>query len=628
LPSNRVAAPLAGVATAALLVVMFYYPVGSVLAEAVTDGGVTLAPIRSVLADDFYTGALADAIRSPASIPAGLAGWLLASASDIASALAGLVGALVSPFETGLRSWPGAVLAGIGGVLGALAGVVPGFGLFGFTAWQALLSTVASLALGLPGAYVLARFEFPGRRTLESLTAVPFVLPSIMVAVGFVAAFGVNGPLNRALAALGLPTVELLFSLEIIIIAHAFYNAPLVTRIVAAAWESVDARAVETARSLGASPARAFRDVVVPQLLPAVATGALLTFIFTFMSFPIVLALGGLEYATVEVWLYNRVGQLDIQEAAVLAVLETVVSLGLTYAYLRYEAATSRGDRVSSPLDRDPLVRFDAKRVALAGYGVVVAGVFLLPIVSMLAASVTSPEGLTLRYYRFLLERGAEATSAQVSPTLAVRNSLLFGAGTLLLAVPMGVLLALASTREGRLARAVGVLSMAPFAVSGVVVGLGLLQTLVFGTTVLGHRIVVGGPLAIVAAHAVGAYPFVVRNVAPLLAGLDRRLVESARALGATRNRALLDIELPLVAPGIAAGAAFAFAISIGEFDSTVLLASASGSDTSLYTMPVAVERFLGKQTLGRPTAMGSVLLAVTAGAFIVIDRVGGRYRE
>jgi len=628
LPSNRVAAPLAGVATAALLVVMFYYPVGSVLAEAVTDGGVTLAPIRGVLADDFYTGALADAIRSPASIPAGLAGWLLASASDIASALAGLVGALVSPFETGLRSWPGAVLAGIGGVLGALAGVVPGFGLFGFTAWQALLSTVASLALGLPGAYVLARFEFPGRRTLESLTAVPFVLPSIMVAVGFVAAFGVNGPLNRALAALGLPTVELLFSLEIIIIAHAFYNAPLVTRIVAAAWESVDARAVETARSLGASPARAFRDVVVPQLLPAVATGALLTFIFTFMSFPIVLALGGLEYATVEVWLYNRVGQLDIQEAAVLAVLETVVSLGLTYAYLRYEAATSRGDRVSSPLDRDPLVRFDAKRVALAGYGVVVAGVFLLPIVSMLAASVTSPEGLTLRYYRFLLERGAEATSAQVSPTLAVRNSLLFGAGTLLLAVPMGVLLALASTREGRLARAVGVLSMAPFAVSGVVVGLGLLQTLVFGTTVLGHRIVVGGPLAIVAAHAVGAYPFVVRNVAPLLAGLDRRLVESARALGATRNRALLDIELPLVAPGIAAGAAFAFAISIGEFDSTVLLASASGSDTSLYTMPVAVERFLGKQTLGRPTAMGSVLLAVTAGAFIVIDRVGGRYRE
>ena len=629
LRAERVARPLAGFATAALLVVMFYYPVGTVLAAAITDGGLTLAPVRDVLVDDFYTGAFAGAIRSPGSIPAGLAGWAVGSLADVATAVAGLGDTLVSPAAApgGVVGWPSAILAAVVGVLAAVVGIAPGFGLFGFTAWQALLSTVASLALGLPGAYVLARFEFPGRRTLESLTAVPFVLPSIMVAVGFVAAFGVGGPLNRALAALGLPTVELLFSLRIIVVAHAFYNAPLVTRIVAAAWESVDTRAVETARSLGASPTRAFRDVVVPQLLPAVATGALLTFIFTFMSFPIVLALGGLEYATVEVWLYNRVGQLDVQEAAVLAALETVISLGLTYAYLRYEAATSRGDRVRSPRDRERLRGVDAKRLAIAGYGIVVGLVFLLPIVSMLAASVVGPEGPTFRYYRFLLQRGAEATSAQVNPALAVRNSLLFGVGTLLVAVPMGVLLALASTREGPVARAVGVLAMAPFAVSGVVVGLGLLQTLVFGTTILGYRVVVGGPLAIVAAHAVGAYPFVVRNVAPLLAGLDRRLVESARALGATRNRALVDIELPLVAPGIAAGAAFAFAISIGEFDSTVLLAS-GGSGTSLYTMPVAVERFLGKQTLGRPTAMGSVLLAVTAGAFIVIDRVGGRYRE
>jgi thiamine transport system permease protein len=445
-----------------------------------------------------------------------------------------------------------------------------------------------------------------------------------MVAVGFVAAFGTNGPLNDLLRALGLPTVELLFSLEIIVLAHAFYNAPLVTRIVAAAWESVDARAVETARSLGASPLRAFRDVVAPQLVPAVATGALLTFIFTFMSFPIVLALGGLEFATVEVWLFDRVRNLDLTEAAALAVLETVVSLALTYAYLRYEAATTRGDRVATGLDREPLVALDAKRLGLLAYGLVVAVVFLLPIASMLVASVAGPEGPTTRYYTFLLEREATATTSQTRPGVAVRNSLLFGVGTLLLAVPMGVVLALASVREGAFARFTGVAAMVPFAVSGVVVGLGLLQGLVFGVDVFGTRVSVGGPVAIVAAHAVGAYPFVVRNVAPLLGGLDRRLVESARALGATRARALVDVEVPLVAPGIAAGAAFAFAISVGEFDSTVILAEGSRA----YTMPVAVERFLTDRTLGPATAMGSVLLVVTAAAFVVIDRLGGLFRE
>jgi thiamine transport system permease protein len=144
---------------------------------------------------------------------------------------------------------------------------------------------------------------------------------------------------------------------------------------------------------------------------------------------------------------------------------------------------------------------------------------------------------------------------------------------------------------------------------------------LVFGVPVAGHRIRVTGAVAIVAAHAVAAYPFVTRNVSPLYGGLDRSLAASARSLGATRARALWDVELPLVAAGVVAGAAFAFAISIGEFDSTVVLATGS----NWYTMPVAVERYLGRR-LGPATAMGTVLLVVTSLSFVVIERFGGRW--
>ncbi|WP_435196949.1 ABC transporter permease [Natronomonas sp. EA1] len=550
--AERVALPLLGGLTALLLVVLLYYPVGTVLAEAFApEGSVSLAPVLDVLADPFYHD------------------------------------------------------------------------LFAFTAWQAFLSTLASLALGLPGAYALARFEFRGRETLQSLTAVPFVLPSIMVAVGFVATFGREGPVNDLLRFLGLPTVDLVFTLPLVVVAHAFYNAPLVTRIVAAAWESVDGRAVETARSLGASPRKAFLDVVAPQLYAAVLTSALLTFIFTFMSFPIVLALGGFELATVEVWLYAKVQNLELTEAAALAVLETVVSLALTYGYLRYERAQARGARTVSPLPRQSLRVLDAKRLALLLYAGVVVVVFALPILSMLVASVQGPDGLTLDYYAFLLRRQTTGLAFQTKPLPAVRNTLLFGVGTLLLAVPMGIVLALASNREGPLARLLGTAVMLPFAVSGVVIGIGLLEGLVFGIELFGTRLRVGGPLAIVAAHAVAAYPFVVRNVAPLLADLDRAFSESARALGATRVRALVDVELPLIAPGIAAGAAFAFAISVGEFDSTIILAEGS----SAYTIPIAVERYLTDRTLGPATAMGTILLVVTAGSFVVIDRLGGAYR-
>jgi thiamine transport system permease protein len=180
--------------TVAVLVVVFYYPVGSVLIEAVVRGGrLTAAPLLDVLANSFYTGVAHHLFADPSGVPAGTIEWVRAG---------------FPPVE---------------------------FGLFGFTTYQALLSTLASVALGLPGAYLLARYEFRGRRLVRSLTILPFVLPSIMVAVGFLAMFGRNGTLNDLLGTVGLGPVDALFTLEIVVLAHAFYNAPLVVRLAPAA---------------------------------------------------------------------------------------------------------------------------------------------------------------------------------------------------------------------------------------------------------------------------------------------------------------------------------------------------------------------------------------------------------
>jgi thiamine transport system permease protein len=600
---------LAFLSVAALLVVMFYYPVATVLADAVVSegyglGSLVLDPLRAltatvlhgVLASEFYFGAAHTLFETPAAVPGGVATWLWTFVTTARLAVVSRFPFVVLVHDAGSVS----------------------FGLFGFTFYQAVLSTLLSVLIGLPGAWILARFEFPGRATVRSLTAVPFVMPSIMVAVGFVAMFGANGTVNDVLRALGLPTVELLYSLHIIVLAHAFYDAPLVARVTAAAWETVDSRMVESARSLGASDRVAFRHVVLPQLQPAILTGALLTFVFSFLSFAIVLTLGGLQYATVEVWVYHSVRQLEFEQAAGIAVLETALSLAVTYAYLRYEARQT-ATRAAHPPARRPIVgRLTVERLAVAAYAVVALVLFVGPIASMLVESVTGPNGFTLRNYAFLIARQVEGSSFQVKPLTAVRNSLLFGVGCLLLAVPMGLLVAVLSTRGFRGRKLVDALAMAPFAVSGVVVGLGLLRGLVFGVTLFGYRFTVTGPVAIVAAHAVGSYPFVVRNVAPILGSLDQRLVEAARSLGASRARALYDIELPLVASGVLAGTAFAFALSIGEFDSTVILATGGQG----YTMPVAIERFIGRR-LGPATAMGCVLLVVTAASFVVIDRIG-----
>ncbi|GAB3033698.1 ABC transporter permease [Natronobiforma cellulositropha] len=571
---------LSAVGTALILLVLFYYPVWTVFRESVVvDGTATLSVFLDLLRDPFYFG-------------------------DLARVFAG-----ESPLAVGREFLFGERRLGI----------------VGFTAYQAALSTLLSVALGLPAAYVLARYEFYGRRTLRSLTILPFVLPSIMVAVGFAATFGRTGTLNGALGVVGLGPVDLMFTLEVVLLAHAFYNAPLVARVTVAAWESVDASAVETARSLGASPFRAFRDVIAPQLYPAVLMGAALTFIFTFGTFPIVLALGGFQLATVEVFVYQLVRDLNYAEAAALAIVELVITLGVLYAYLRYEARHAVRSSGARPLPRKRLVpttrsvRDLLPRAGIAGYAVIAVFVFVAPIVSMVYASVAGPNGPTLAHYEFLVERQATGAAFQVQPWPAIRNSILFAVGALAISLPMGVAISVLTTRRYRGRKLVDVVAMAPLAVSGIIVGIGLLRGPVFGFEIGSYRLAVGGALAIVAAHAVSCYPFVVRTVAPGLERTDQSLLESARALGASRTRALLDVELPLIWPGVVAGAAFAFAISMGEFSSTIVLATG----TDQYTMPIAIERFIGRR-LGPATAMGVVLLVVTSVSFVVIDRLGG----
>jgi thiamine transport system permease protein len=153
-----------------------------------------------------------------------------------------------------------------------------------FTVWQAAASTALTLAIALPGAYVVSRYEFPGRRVVRALVTVPFVLPTVVVGAAFTALLGSGGPL----AALGLDQ-----TVWAILLAHVFFNYAVVLRTVGGMWAHLDPRQEEAARMLGASRWRAFREVTLPALRPALAAATAIVFLFTCTSFGVILVLGG-----------------------------------------------------------------------------------------------------------------------------------------------------------------------------------------------------------------------------------------------------------------------------------------------------------------------------------------------
>lgn len=495
-----------------------------------------------------------------------------------------------------------------------------------FTVVQALLSTLASVAIGLPLAYVLATYRFPGQRLVRSLTIVPFTLPPITVALGFVLVFGNAGIVNETLMAvfnLERPPLKILYSLTGIVLAHAFYNAPIVTRFTAAAWERLSPSYEESARALGASPRRAFCTITLPMLAPSIVSGATLAFIYSFLSFPIVLALGGARFSTIEVEIYRQaIVQINYGQAATLATLELVIALMFTVGYLAIERRFAGQVRLEAPRPPRPLFAGGWAALRRSGLYVLIALSALLfvgPMLAVLVDSVSKPWQntvvLSLDGYRAVFERGFSSLIG-ASPLQSVINSFSFAGATMAIALVCGTLLAvMLARRRLRGRRSLETLAMAPLAVSSVALGLALLR--VFNRPPLD---ISGTWIAIVVAHSALAIPFVIRVVRPALERLEGNLTDAARSLGASPWRATWDVRLPLIQGSLLTGAAFAFAISIAETSATLMLAQ-----PGLLTMPVAVYHLLAARQFGAASAMSVIMIAVLAMAFVLIDRFGER---
>lgn len=480
-----------------------------------------------------------------------------------------------------------------------------------FTTWQALASTALTLLIALPGAYVLARFDFPGRRLLRAVVTVPFVLPTVVVGTAFLALIGRGGLLDE------LWGVRLDTTVWAMLLAHVFFNYAVVVRTVGGLWAQLDPRQEEAARVLGAGRFTAWRRVTLPALVPSLAAAALMVFLFTFTSFGVVQILGGPTFSTLEVEIYRQTADLlDLPTAAVL----TLIQFAAVGAVLAVHARTVRRRegtlRLVDPARTARRPRGAGQWALLAGVVATVLVLLVAPLAVLVERSFDTPGGYGLAYYRALTVVDSRGGTFLVPPVEAIRNSLEYAAAATAISVVVGGLAAAALTRRaGRLVRGFDALLMLPLGVSAVTVGFGFLIALDEPPLDLRTSWILV-PLA----QALVGVPFVVRIMLPVLRAVDARLREAASVLGASPLRAWREVDLPLVRRALLVAAGFAFAVSLGEFGATVFIARPDNP-----TLPVAVARLLGRPgelNYGQAMALSTVLMAVCAAALLALERI------
>jgi thiamine transport system permease protein len=489
-----------------------------------------------------------------------------------------------------------------------------------FTTWQAAASTGLTVLIGLPLAYVFAHYTFRGKSILQALLTIPFVMPTVVVAAAFTTLLGERGVVNQwlqTLLELEAPPLQLVRTVWIILLAHAFYNVSVVVRTVGGFWANLNPRLDEAAAVLGATPRRRFWELTLPLLAPSILAASLLVFLFCFTSFGVVLILGGLQFATLEVEIYRQaVSLFNLPVAAVLALVQMALTFAIMALYTRLQA------RASVPLELRPRIpperpsRTRSERVVVAVSVAVTLVVLLSPLLALAWRSITlGGAGLTLDYYQELTVNRRQSAFF-VAPVFAIRNSLLFALAAMTLSLVLGLISAYLLARpRSWLAAILDPLFLLPLGTSAVTLGFGY--------------IIAMGPLRTSLwltpiAHTLIASPFVVRTFLPALRSLDPRLRESASVLGASPLRTWWEIDAPLLYPAMLVSAVFAFTISLGEFGATLLI-----SRPDYPTMPMVIYRALGQPGLlnyGQALAMSTILMGVAAVAMLVIERfrIGG----
>ncbi|MDX9897669.1 MAG: iron ABC transporter permease [Spirochaetia bacterium] len=525
--------------------------------------------------------------------------------------------------------WPGAVLFPVlalvlvipltaafapifkGGALSNLARAFadPRFvGSFKYGISQAAASSLLAAIIGLPGAFLLARRRFPGKRLLSALSAVPFCVPPLIIAIGFVLYYGREGILNRFLVStLGLsqPPIRFLYSFAGIVIAHGFYNFPIVMRFVGDAWASAPKRHEEAARMLGASESRILFTVTVPAILPALGAALSLVFLLCFYSFVIVLLFGGPGVGTPEVELYRAARfEFDRPLASSFALIETAVAMLALAAYGAFERRFSSERRES---DRRKADAFRSRGGMLAAilYGACILIFFLGPLFAILTESLTvrsTARGLAhvgLANYVSLVTRKGFAG--------ALMNTLMLGLLSATIAVIAGFVLSigLKRVRSPFLSR---VLPLLPLGVSSVVLAYGW-------NSAIGRSTI----LALAMVQAVSAYPFALRAIQSTVGLSYQSYVEAARSLGSSSLGATLRVRVPMAAPSILSGFALAFAMSAGDANA-IIAAPVNGFET----LSLLLYRLAGSYRFNEACAAAVILAVLTGFIFALKDARDG----
>ncbi|KPB00028.1 hypothetical protein SU32_16080 [Ahrensia marina] len=466
-----------------------------------------------------------------------------------------------------------------------------------FTLWQAALSTVLSAVLAIPVGFLLFENKyFYGRELLLRLFAIPLVLPQIVAVLAIVSLYGNQGFVTQALEGAGLP-VGTIYGLSGILIAHVFFNMPLIARVVLGALNAMPSEYERLSHQLDMGAMQRLRHICWPYMRPALFNASALVFMLCVTSFTVVLTLGGGPRATtLEVGIYQALTfDFDIPRAVVLTAMQLALTAFAVFMFARAGGNIDAG--MTLERTRPLIIKRDIRQTVLS---VVVLG--------LAALFVASP-------FIAIFVKGIAADLLKLIGQPAVQNAILtsFVLGALAASLCIIVTLALCegAVRKGPMQGIYSHAASLVLVVPPIVIAAGwfiLLRPFVI--------VYEAAPYLVVCVNAAMALPFAMRFVLPARQAAAQRHDRLCAQLGLYGFNKWRLVLLPTMIKPLSVGFAFAFALSLGDLGVIALFGS-----EKVQTLPFLILQRMGSYRTNDAAGLALMLCIFTLGILMLADR-------
>lgn len=459
--------------------------------------------------------------------------------------------------------------------------------------------TLLTTLIGVPLAYFTARHDYPGKGLVSILPLITLVIPEVISAQTWLMVFGNNGVVTRAASGWWGYDMPSFYGWPGLLVVMTFTYYAYIYIGTLAAIRGFDVQLEEAAQSLGTSPVASRLKVMLPVVLPAVLASAVLVFTLVVGNFATSLILGH-QVELLSVLTYqasvSETGGDPVMQSTLATTSITLVMVALFVQ--RWIVSRGRYEIVQGRLAAQTPVR-GWRGLSLAAAAVGVVALSMLPLATLVAGAFTRARGPVMRW--------GEWTTANLERVLInapepVLNSILYAGLATCLGIAFSTLVSyLIVKKRNLITPALDYISSLPLALSGTVIGIGLLMTFNSGWLSLS-----GSAALIVLAYIVRRLSFGIRNASSTLFNIPNSIEEASISLGVAPVASFAKVVLPLMVPAIAAAAVLTWTTTVSELSASVIVYSPGRE-----TMPIQIFRLIDSGLMAQASAYGLVLITV-----------------